>query len=877
MNKVELYIDGFKAELFEDETIQLTQTIKNVRKLDTIFADFSQDFSLPANSKKNQLIFRRYEDVNVANGFDNRVKHPASITMNGVLFKKGYIQINSVKIKNGSAQSYSIKFTGGLSNLKSVLKENKLSSLTVLDNANQITISADSVKSLLQRDPRYTSAEVPNGFDLISSLITTESGVFFDSSTHTNDTPNADYNAGTDNGLYYKNLKPSVRLNAIIRAIEDTYGISFSSDFFKNNAVPEMDGLFMYLNKEKGEIKTDDDDDAYLQTNYALTDWSITASGTNTQSWWYDLTPNNAGRFNVNPSVVLPRVLETRMTVTPENKDLEYQLRIFRLSNGDQLVDEWRKGDYTLNFDKRTLTGDLIISVGIQGDNFIQVDLKYIMSGVDDDFTVTGTAQSVENIPFSVSNNMPDMTIEKFLKGLFAMFNLVAYEGSGGQIVVEPFVDYIADGVDVDITKYVDDSSASIDGSYQYSGVKLTYEESKDKNSLAINNFQGKEYGEYSYKAVDINVGGSEYSIKVPFQLLRYRRLTDYDGSATDIQIGEVVDENDKPIVTKPIIYYPHKVGLTVSYRESTSSSIELTGYNIPSNNVELYAVDSDKTITFGVETDSYTLSRGFVGTLWNNYYNRVVSPLFNIRGRIIKLDAILPINIMTTFSLRDRFVYKNQPYRINSIKSNLQTGKSSIELLTDSVFENQEFGVQTIGDAPVITIIGSNPDTVACSGFGYFDAGATATDTEDGALTVETIQDLTDVSSVGTYYVRYKAVDSDNNITIAKRTVIVEDTSPPNILSWTFNSKTANTCLINFDFDEGGSGLGRIEYQCKLSSDSDWVLKKSEDRGGQTTNYSGVHTYKGLTSGETYDFRAVVYDMVLNMSISGTVTQTQP
>ena len=45
---MELYINDIKADLFSDETVKLTQTIKDIRSLDTVFSDYTQDFSLPA-------------------------------------------------------------------------------------------------------------------------------------------------------------------------------------------------------------------------------------------------------------------------------------------------------------------------------------------------------------------------------------------------------------------------------------------------------------------------------------------------------------------------------------------------------------------------------------------------------------------------------------------------------------------------------------------------------------------------------------------------------------------------------------------------------------------------------------------------------------
>jgi len=876
MSKLALYIDGIKAELFEDETITITQTIRNIRKLDTVFSNFSQDFTLPASSKKNQAIFKRYENINVIGGYDNRVKHSASLTINGALFKKGYIQINKVNLKNNKADSYSVRFVGGLSNLKSKLKENKLTALTVLDTeANSFSLSASSVKSLLKRDSAFTSTEVPNGFDLLASLITTEGGVFYHSTVHANDTPNAHYNGATDNGLYYKNIKPSIRLNAIIRAIETTYGIEFSNDFFKNDSIPEMNRLFMYLNKEKGEIKSSDETDSYLQSNYIFRNWSD-SSGVNADSSTWSLAEGDNGIIYALPNPFPDFLSRAEVRITPEDTSLEYQVRIYKLDTGESLIDEWRTGEYTLNFGGDSLTGRIGFACGIEGDNNISLDIEYFINGVDNNFTLSGSAQSLEDIPYSIANNLPDMSVIDFLKGLFTLFNLVAYEDNEGVIVVEPLTDYLSAGTDIDISRYVDESSYSVDGSYQYSGVRLEYKESKDKNSLLLRNFQGKPYGAYLYSAVNIDTGGSEFSIKTPFTLLRYRKLTDnLDGSGTDIQIGEVVDENNNPITTSPIIYYPQKVDITFSYRTSVSTSEEFTGVNIPSNNLELYSADSDKTLTFGVEEDSYTRSRGFTGTLWDRYYNRFVSPLFNLRSRLINIDAFLPTTVILTATLRDRFVIKGIPYRINSIKTNLQTGKSSLELLTDSVFQNEEFSVATIGDAPVITILGSNPDTVNASGISYIDSGATATDTEDGALSVTTIQDLTDISSVGTYYVRYKAVDSDNNITIATRTVIVEDTTNPVIFTWAYDVKTSSTVRIDYSIEDSGSGLNKVVFQYKKAVDSDWITAKVTSFGDTKVNQTSEITYKGLDSSTSYDFRCLAYDSVLNETISSTVTQT--
>ena len=63
MQTLDLFIDGTQAEMFKDESVQLTQTIQNVKDIGSIFTDFSRSFNLPA-SKLNNKLFKHYYDIN---------------------------------------------------------------------------------------------------------------------------------------------------------------------------------------------------------------------------------------------------------------------------------------------------------------------------------------------------------------------------------------------------------------------------------------------------------------------------------------------------------------------------------------------------------------------------------------------------------------------------------------------------------------------------------------------------------------------------------------------------------------------------------------------------------------------------------------------
>jgi hypothetical protein len=68
MRTLQLYIAGKRVDLFKDESVELTQTIKNVRDISKVFTEFTQTFAIPA-SKKNNKIFEHYYNFNIHKWF----------------------------------------------------------------------------------------------------------------------------------------------------------------------------------------------------------------------------------------------------------------------------------------------------------------------------------------------------------------------------------------------------------------------------------------------------------------------------------------------------------------------------------------------------------------------------------------------------------------------------------------------------------------------------------------------------------------------------------------------------------------------------------------------------------------------------------------
>ncbi len=141
----------------------------------------------------------------------------------------------------------------------------------------------------------------------------------------------------------------------------------------------------------------------------------------------------------------------------------------------------------------------------------------------------------------------------------------------------------------------------------------------------------------------------------------------------------------------------------------------------------------------------------------------------------------------------------------------------------------------------PVVTVIGISP-VLVLKNDPYIDAGATAFDTVDGVRPVSSNAQLVDTSIVKTYNVRYSAQDLSGNTGTADRTVeVVEDTSPPVIVTDSFTIEAGSTYtdspIQTSDNSNGEITLTRNSFINTASVGSTIVAYTATDPSGNTTN----------------------------------------
>jgi len=248
MQKLQLYIDNQRIELFKDESVSLTQTIQNIRDISKIFTDFSKSFTIPA-SKTNNKIFKHYYNFDITGGFDGRKKVAARLELNTIPFRNGKIKLDDVQMRNNKAYAYKITFFGNIVNLKDLLGEDKLVSLTSLNSYNYVYNSANNL-TYLQADPTANDFVIP--------LISHTDRWYYDSTGGTDgNNQNLANTTGSSpyEGVYWNMIKPALRVSEIISAIESKYGLTFSTDFFTSSNANYND-LFLWLHRKKGVAKS---------------------------------------------------------------------------------------------------------------------------------------------------------------------------------------------------------------------------------------------------------------------------------------------------------------------------------------------------------------------------------------------------------------------------------------------------------------------------------------------------------------------------------------------------------------------------------------------------------------------------------------------
>jgi len=709
MQKVQVYIGSDRLDLFSDETLSINQSIQNIRDIAKIFTEFTQTFSVPA-SQNNNKIFKHYYNYNIVGGFDARQKSSASIELNYIPWKSGFIALNGVDLKNNVAHTYRVTFYGETINLKDILGDDMLSNLAPLASEN-LLYDSSTVQAKLQADPTNTSTKI------IAPLITHTSRLTYESGSSDSTGKNLAFNGSyPQRGLLYSDLKYAIRVDTIIQAIQSYYttanlfpsNIVFSDDFF-NTSNANYYNLFMWLHRKKGSV---DAPTQVTQYNSLVNTWS-TGAGTYARmlttsmlALYADATTHNNLVLDVNSATLS----EQYQVIIHNNQSV-----FFESSFG--------AGDRTFTqTDMGLMTGGgsafYTVTIVQKGSNPITFDsVEWQVAGVANTVVWNLTFTSSQFITstafdFNIVEQIPEMKVIDFLTGLFNMFNLTAFV-EDGVIVVKTLDEFYqlastwnttdtlwnnddslwneagtTGSTTYSLDEFIDVNSSQVNVALPFKQVNFEYEGLGTLLAQQYNQLNNKGWGteRYTLDGQTYDAPNEVYTVKLPFEHIQNERLINITNDAnTEIQYGFFVDQNLQSYFGKPLLFYPilqQGSSTPISYRTSSTNNTSLSNFIIPSNSVSLSSSTDTSNINFYDEINEYTLTTGFTGTLFATYYKNYIAEIFNTKRRIIKVTAYLPLNMIYNLKLNDTIEINYENYRINSIQTDLTNGKSNIELI---------------------------------------------------------------------------------------------------------------------------------------------------------------------------------------------------
>lgn len=663
MNRqVQVYIEGQRLELFNNEQIQVTSTQQNVTDISKTYTDFSQSFTVPASPHNNAVLQHFYQnDVDAT--IDHNIRRNSFIEIELSFFRRGKMQIEKSQIKNGAIESYTLGFFGDGKTLLDYFGEDLLSDLDYTEDNHEYT--GNEIKARIE--------DGTNAYNVKYPLISSKRVWTYAGTPPTNITPAyfniptaAANDIGTTTGsINYRELFPALRVQEIFKRISQKYNVTFNGNFLSDDRFTK---LFLWY-KNRNELNFFSQA-VNLTIDTVTTPSNFANGGFNTTNNSIELLDQgvNAQQHFINFFLTLSSPAQYALDVY-QNGNL--YVTLFGSASGftSSVIFQNTVGLFdTLTFKIRT---NAVINVNID----INYSVSYIVPGFPlQTLTDTAICDVITTTLFTdLASLAPVMKISEFFSGICKAFNLTCYSTAANQYQLEPLDDWYSAGAIVDITEYTDVNSIDIDRMKLYKKISMQYQPSECFLNKQFSQLFSRDYGNTSYQ---YNYDGDEYTLQVPFENLLQTKF-----SSTNLQVGYSLNNEFAPYIPKPVLLYQYEnqvVDFDFNNGGTTSTIINYTPFG-----QDLYANLTNYTLNFAPDI-STILNQPVQQTLFATYYFSYLYNLYNLKQRLVSIKTILPISLLTGLQLNDRLVIRDKRYMINSMQSNLTTGEVNFQLIHD-------------------------------------------------------------------------------------------------------------------------------------------------------------------------------------------------
>ena len=549
-----LIANGQQLDVFSDEDILLSNNVTGLFDIGVLPSDFTRQITLPG-TKVNNAFFEHVYDISIDNPFlfATNIKVPAYFDFDSIYLSQGYLQLNKVNLlANKFIESYEVTIYGTLSSFGRDINRSYLTDLSSLAQYNH-TASYDNITAswdgnLFNGDIVYPLADYGSGYQFASGDFQTF-GV--------ND---------QDGALTVQNFKPAIRAKAVLDAIFEEAGYTYTSSFLNQ---PFIDDVYLLCNHS---LKYPEFASINLETYGKIKVGAISGSGMTdvvmpantfvTLPWYNTLSDAQGfyqnGAYRVDKTTNLDGVLNLNLNVSCSVNNIPGTFS----ANGTfqlQMVETGSFTEYGLTalqsyiifFDQlqNSRTGGINTTYELQtqfklygipaGNYYFQVKQRpNVATGtlpvvtIDPDNTtksyleIRQVNQAADGLVMDIPSNMPFGTngIKQidFITGLQKKYNLVIYPNKTkpNEFIIETFNEWYKRGEIKDFNKYINlDEKIEVIPANNLAVNELTFGDTLDQDYISqqFSKEANREYGKTYYVDTTNFFSQGKFEVKTTF------------------------------------------------------------------------------------------------------------------------------------------------------------------------------------------------------------------------------------------------------------------------------------------------------------------------------------------------------------------------
>ena len=682
-------------DFYDDEAIEITKKVKDIREITLQESEFSREFSVPATAKNN-AVFSYYANIDVDSTIDPHKAIDAFWTIDLSTRYSGVLEVKGCTYKNGYPENYSLVFYGRVKNLATVFGEDRLTDIDWSSYDHALTFSnvvSSWVGALVLSDLSTTD-------EIVYPLIDYYRNFYFGPA----DLDIEGNIANANNGILLGDLKPAIRFTAMVESIFQNYSLNLAGTILDDT---ELTNLFVSPNANSGPLIDYAEYDAnYVESGANGGNQTVPAAGTEVVIKFNNEIQDDNNNWNdstytFTAPVTGPYALYIQGRVTRSGSIVDIET-YYKINGGDpQEVGVTSTTVSDVNADSRFFTryfspveltaGDTVQFFARNSGSTLLGDQDLIDSQML--FKTADFPTVEENVTQTLANTMPNIKVVDFINGVLKTFRWVIVPGDkpgNWQILSE--ADYRALGTTRDWSNYIDLKNITYNKPEVYKSIKLTFAETETAAHTAFEEQAKRRFGEIQL-IPDVDFGQDaleEESIFTCWPPTNWNILDD-EGAAiasTPITFYKMLDIEGSPTKDEFLwFFYDGTIGAHgydyyiqdgVSAGQPTYTAINYYPTCYAHNGDEV-AANADFSATYSIE--NVLNGQPPINNIFTKYWQDEIYNIYANGARVATADFYLPMDQFLSFELNDTIWTEGRRWYIDEFRYDVKRKRAKCTL----------------------------------------------------------------------------------------------------------------------------------------------------------------------------------------------------